>query len=69
MAVRLRSLGAQLANEPVVQRQAGAASGSLRGFAGFVANAFDAPRKAKSHAHTEVEALRVRIDSRGTGAR
>ena len=40
--------------EPFVQRQSGPASGSLRGFAGFVANAFDAPRKAKSHAHTRI---------------
>src|SRR5512144_133254 len=40
--------------EPFVQRQPGSASGSLRGFADFVANAFNAPRKAKSHAHTRI---------------
>ncbi|MFY9687891.1 MAG: hypothetical protein WAJ88_19000, partial [Pseudolabrys sp.] len=34
--------------EPFVQRQPRPASRSLGGFAGFVSNAFDAPRKAKS---------------------
>jgi len=40
--------------EPFVQRQPGLARRSLCGFAGFMSNTFDAPRKTKSHAHTRI---------------
>ena len=40
--------------EPFVQRQPSPARRSLGGFAGFISNTFDAPRKAKSHAHTRI---------------
>ena len=40
--------------EPFVQRQPGSARRSLGSFAGFISNTFDAPRKAKSHAHTRI---------------
>ncbi len=54
----LESLTARLLQddgvEPFVQRQPGPARRSLGGFAGFVSNTFDAPRKAKSHAHTRI---------------
>ena len=55
--------------EPFVQRQPGAASRSLGGFAGFVSNAFDAPRKAKSHAHTRIRGGVAESPDRLSGTR
>src|SRR5262245_3421859 len=40
--------------EPFIQRQPGPARRSLGGFASFISNTFDAPRKPKSHAHTRI---------------
>src|SRR5262249_46618847 len=40
--------------EPVVQRHARASRRFLRGVPRFLSDAFDAPRKAKFHAHTHV---------------
>jgi len=56
--------------EPVIQRQTRTTRRLSRGVSRFRSNAFDAPRKAKCHAHTYVRGGdgKSRIDSRGTGA-
>ena len=56
--------------EPVIQRQARTTRRFLRCVSRFRSDAFDAPRKAKCHAHTYVRGGdgKSRIDSRGTGA-
>ncbi len=55
--------------EPFVQRQPSPARRSLGGIAGFVSNTFDAPRKAKSHAHTRIRGGVAQSSDRLSGNR
>ncbi|AXK81676.1 hypothetical protein DW352_14785 [Pseudolabrys taiwanensis] len=56
--------------QPIAQRHTGPTRCLARAFARFRSDAFDTPRHAKLHSHTQLGGgVRARISPRGTGAR